>query len=385
MAEELGCPQEYTAVIHWRGGSRPYTSPGVDALTSVRWNRTINDISEAAITIAKDEAPECCGLLSDVSPWIHELSIYRDGALVWQGPILRTIENRLRGQLRVEAVDVAAWLGVTMNTYVLRFVDNVGPTQSGPVQQIAETIINLNINDPGFSTPPDWCNILPFIVRNDSPNPIKFEKDGSTDVAIWLVPVLQIMDDELVPRGLEYTTVGRRLILGRAQTASDRPQARLTLDDIAGDVEIIKDGTSAAAIVWATNQVKEDIADAAFGLSGNTGTAYGRLDRLVLSSAENMDGYDLLQLAQASIVGRFPTPIALSVPNGSRLLPSAPVTIDQLVAGVRIDVTATGMCGDRTVGYRLSDLEVEWGDSGEQVAMSLVPLGDDPPPPEPEP
>lgn len=368
-------------MIHWRGGSRPYTSPGVEALTSVRWNRVINDTSEGVITIAKSLAPECCGLLGDVEPYVHELSIYRDGALVWQGPIHRTVEGR--HTLRVEARDVTAWLDRVVNTYVLRFVNAAGPMHAGPVQEIADTIIRLNLTDPTFSVPSDWAKILPYIVRQDSATLTKFEKDGSTDTAVWVVPILRIMDDELVPRGLEYTTVGRRLLLGRPQTASDRPQARLTLDDFAGEVEIVKDGSAGSAVVWATNQGSQDISDGSFGASGNLNTVYGRLDTLVVSQAENMDAYDMLQLAQASIVGRFPVPLAMSVPVGSQLLPTAPVTIDQLVAGVRLDVTATGMCSDVTVAYRLSDLEVEWGDSGEQVAMALVPLGDDPPPPTP--
>lgn len=381
VAGVLGCAQEYRAVIHWRGGARPFASPSVDALTSVRWTRTVNDVSEGVITIAKAAAEDCCGLLGEIEPWVHELSIYRDNDLVWQGPIVRTVESR--SSMRIEAQDVAAWLGRTINTMVLRFVllDPLLPAHAGPVQEIADTIIQTNLLDPTWSTPPDWCRVVPYIVRDDSPTITKFEKDGSTDAAIWLVPVLKILDEELVPRGLEYTTVGRALLLGRPQTALDRPQARLTLDDIAGDVELIKDGASGAAIVWATNQVQDDIALAGFGLSGYTSTAYGRLDALILSQAENMDGYDLLQLAQASIVGRFPVPIGLSIPTGARLAASAPVTMDQLVAGVRLDVEATGMCSEVAVAYRLTDVEVEWSDSGEQVAVSLVPLGNDPAPP----
>ncbi len=369
-------------MIHWRGGSRPFTSPGVDGLTGVSWNRTVNDTSEAFITIAKGEAPDCCGLLGEIEPYIHELSIYRDEELVWQGPVVRTVESR--STFRVEARDVTEWLARTINTQVLRYVNVGDPVMpAGPVQGIAESIIDLNISDPGFSTPPDWCNILPFIVRDDSPVLTRFEKDGSTDAAIWLVPVLKILDEELVPRGLQYTTVGRRIVLGRPQTAADRPLATLTLDHIAGDVEVIKDGPSGSAITWATNQVREDIADAAFGLSGFTNTAYGRLDSLVLSQAEDMDGYDLLQLAQASQVGRFPVPIGISVPNGSRLTSDAPVLMEELVAGTRLNVITTGMCSNVTVAYRLTDVDVEWGDAGEQVAVSLVPLGNDPAPPTP--
>jgi hypothetical protein len=383
MAGVLGCPQQYSAVIHWRGGSRPFTSPGVDALTGVAWNRTVNDTAEAFITIAKGKAPDCCGQLGDVEPYIHELSIYRDGALVWQGPVVRTVESR--DTMRVEARDVTEYLARTINTEVLRYVstNTALPKHAGPVQQIARSIITLNLNNAGFSTPPDWCNVLPFIAEHDTTVLTKFEKDGTSNASIWLVPVLKIMDDELVPRGLEYTTVGRRLVLGRPQLAGDRAQATLTLDHIAGDVEVIKDGPSGAALMWATNQVRDDISDAAFGVSGFTNTAYGRLDSLVLSQAENMDGYDLLQLAQASIVGRFPVPIGLSIPNGSHLTADAPVTIDQLVAGARLNVITTGMCSSVAVAYRLTDVDVEWGDSGEQVAVSLVPLGDDPAPPTP--
>ncbi|WP_284576865.1 hypothetical protein [Streptomyces sp. 2P-4] len=342
----------------------------------------MNDTSEAFITIAKGEAPDCCGLLGEIEPYIHELSIYRDEELVWQGPVVRTVESR--STFRVEARDVTEWLARTINTQVLRYVNVGDPVMpAGPVQGIAESIIDLNISDPGFSTPPDWCNILPFIVRDDSPVLTRFEKDGSTDAAIWLVPVLKILDEELVPRGLQYTTVGRRIVLGRPQTAADRPLATLTLDHIAGDVEVIKDGPSGSAITWATNQVREDIADAAFGLSGFTNTAYGRLDSLVLSQAEDMDGYDLLQLAQASQVGRFPVPIGISVPNGSRLTSDAPVLMEELVAGTRLNVITTGMCSNVTVAYRLTDVDVEWGDAGEQVAVSLVPLGNDPAPPTP--
>ncbi|MFF2612384.1 hypothetical protein [Kitasatospora sp. NPDC058046] len=352
----------------------------MDSLTHVKWNRTINDVSEGQVTISKSLAPDCCGLLGDIEPWVHELTVYRDSELVWQGPVTRVVESRT--SLRIEGQDMAAWLGRVVNTYRLRFVNATGTTHAGPVQEIADTIIRLNVSDPGLSTPPDWCRMLPYIVRQDSPVTTRFEKDGSDDASIWLVPVLRILHDELVPRGLQYTTVGRALVLGRPQTASDRPQARLTLDDIAGDAQLIKDGPSGAAIVWATNQTGNDITGASWGLSGYTNTAYGRLDSLVVTQAENMSGYDLLQLAQASMLGRFPVPISLSIPAGSRLTATAPVTIDQLVAGVRLDVEATGMCSAVTVPYRLSDVEVEWSDQGgEQVGVSLIPLGYDPPPP----
>ncbi|MGA5497691.1 hypothetical protein ACPCSP_25340 [Streptomyces cinereoruber] len=374
---ELGCAQEYTAVIHWLGGARPFTSPGVSALTSVVWNRTANDTGEATILISKSMAgASCCGDLGRIEPWVHELSLYRDGELVWQGPIIRVTENRTR--FRVEALDVTAWLARCVNTTVLRYLatDPADPHHVGPVQEIAHRIITENLAGGLYAPTPDWPRMLPYIVRDDDSIVTRFEKDGTDDNSVWQVPILQIINDELVPRGLEYTTVGRALLLGRPQTTSDPAQARLDLDSIEGDVEIVRDGTAGATLVWVTNQNDEDISGAQYGVSGVVSGVYGRLDTLIRSTAEGLSAYDLWQLARASYNGRNPMPTSLRIPVGSSLSPRAPVTIRQLVPGVRIDVAAVGMCMGLTQPYRLSDLEVEWGDSGENVGISLVPIGD---------
>ncbi|MFC5072925.1 hypothetical protein ACFPN0_15340 [Kitasatospora cinereorecta] len=374
---QLGCAQEYRAIIHWRGGSLPFTSPAVASLTSVRWTRTINDISEATITIAKGSAGEaCCGLLGKIEPYAHELTIYRDSELVWQGPVLRVTENRTT--VRVEARDVVEWMARTVNTTLLRYLstNQADPMHVGPIQEIAETIIRQNLEGGLFASSPDWPVMLDYIVRDDDTVDARFEKDGSADTEIWIVPILQIMDDELVPRGLEYTTVGRALVLGRTQTTADPAQARLTLDSFAGDIEIIRDGTTAATLVWVTNQTDQDITGSQFGVSGVVSAYYGRLDTLIRTSAEGLSAYDLWQIARGSYPGRNPVPTSLRVPDGSRLAVTAPITMRQLVAGVRIDVAATGMCMGLSQPYRLSDVEVEWGDSGEDVGISLVPIGD---------
>lgn len=378
MAGLLGCPKEYRAVIHWRGGSRPFTSPGVSALTGVQWNRTVNDTAEGSVTIAKGEAGAgCCGLLGRIEPYAHELSVYRDSELVWQGPVTRTLENR--STFTVEARDVTEWLARTVNTTILRYVsaNAADPMHRGPVQEITETIIRRNLSSATWSSGVDWPRILPFIVRDDDPVVTSFEKDGSDNASAWIVPILQIMDEELVPRGLEYTTVGRALVLGRPQTTSDTAQARLTLDHITGDVQIVRDGPSGATLVWVTNQNGQEITGTQFGVSGVISQIYGRLDTLVTTQAEGLTAYDLWQLARASYNGRNPVPTSLTIPQGSSLSASAPVTMRQLVPGVRIDVSATGMCSSVTQPYRLADVDVEWDDAtGEQVGISLIPIGE---------
>ncbi|WNI20290.1 hypothetical protein [Actinacidiphila sp. ITFR-21] len=377
MAELLGCPQQYRAIIHWRGGARPFTSPDVSALTAVKWNRTLNDTAEGTITIAKGTAgADCCGLLGQIEPYAHELTLYRDTELVWQGPVIRTRETR--ATFVVEAHDVTEWLARTVNTTVLRYLstNTADPMHMGPVQEIAHTIIRLNLQAGLFASQPDWPEMLPYIVRLDDPVKASFEKDGSDNASVWIVPILQIINDELVPRGLEYTTVGRSLLLSRPMTTADPAQARLTLNDIAGDVQIVRDGPTGASIVWVTNQVGDEISGTEFGVSGVISPEYGRLDTLIKTSAEGLTAYDLWQIARASYNGRYPVPTSLTIPEGSTLAPTAPVSMRQLVPGQRIDVAATGMCNDLNQPYRLADVEVEWGASGEQVGVGLVPIGE---------
>lgn len=349
----------------------------MSALTAVKWNRTLNDTAEATITIAKGAAGvACCGLLGRIEPYAHELTLYRDTELVWQGPVVRTRETRTT--FVVEAHDMTEWLVRTVNTTVLRYVstNTADPTHQGPVQEIAETIVRLNLQGGLFASQPDWPAMLPYIVRLDDPVKASFEKDGSDDKSVWLVPILQILNDELVPRGLEYTTVGRSLVLSRPMTTADPAQARLTLNDIAGDVQIVRDGPTGASVVWVTNQVGAEIAGTQWGASGVVSPEYGRVDTLIKTSAEGLTAYDLWQLARASYNGRFPVPTSLTIPDGSGLAPTAPVSMRQLVPGQRIDVAATGMCNDLTQPYRLADVEVEWGSSGEQVGVGLVPIGE---------
>jgi len=376
MADVLGCAGEYRAVIHWRAGHAPYTSPSVDALTAVSWNRTANDVSEASITIAKAGAQDCCAQLADLHPWAHELTIYRDADLVWQGPVTSPVRET-RDSFVISAQDMLAWLARTVNTTQIRYTSTQPDTQGrhrGPVQWIAWDLLDKNLRGP-LSMPADPADILPYVRRYDSEDSVSFEKDGSDNTAVWNEYLLTIFDDELAKRGLEYTTVGRSIILRGPATAKDPAQARLTPDDIAGDIEVTRDGSSAATYAFATSQQQDDISGGLTVGTGTVGTPYGRLDWLVKTSADGVDEDALRQMARQALRGRYPAPTTITIPSGSRLANTAPLTIHQLVPGERIDFVTTGFCMEIMQGFRISDVDVEWGTSGEQVAISLVPLG----------
>ena len=398
MSGRLGCAQQYSAVIHWRGGGQVYAL--VPELTGLAWGRTLNAVSEANISVAKRSmTPECCQAVGATEPWIHELTLYRDTELVWQGPVRRTVEDR--ESFVIEAVDVLGWLEKLVNTWVVRYVaasgsDDPGPPPANgryrrPVTEIAQNIIRLNLMDSGLSVPPDWPNIFDFIVRRDTTAAIRFEKDGSSNTSIWTEYVLFILD-ELTKRGLQYSTVGRSILLMDPTTTATLPMARMSLDDIAGNVEVIRDGTSTAVLGFATNQKTDNITGGRTVIVGETGTEYGRLDTLVKlqtdedASAGEIDE-ELEQAAEDALAGRYPTPIAISVPDGAQLSPTAPVQIHELVCGWRIDMETRDFCTQIGQPFLLTDVAVQWDQGQEKIAISLTPLADpygQPLPPDPD-
>lgn len=380
----LGCPQTYSAVIHWRGGAQPYPAASMERLTDVKWSRTINDISEGEITVLKGNiSPECCEALGKAEPWVHELSIYRDTELVWQGPIISTTARR--ETITINARDVFSWLDKLVNTWRVTYTAATPDAQgrkAAPITYIAWNHLRLNLEDSSLSVPSDYPGIMDYIVRRDTGLPtIKVEKDGSTNTAIW-AEYLGNMWREWAKRGLTWTTIGRRLLLRGKPTSSTRALARLTLDDFAGEIEVIKDGSTAATYGFATTQSSQNIskdgdeeASKTLG-TGRTGTAYGRLDVLVHVDEEKVTDADLREAARDAIAGRYPVPLTITIPDGSTLTTTAPVRIAQLVPGERFDVLADAFCTPVVQGFMLSDVDVSWQNGSEKVAISLVPLAD---------
>lgn len=414
----LGCPQEYRAVFHWRGGAQVYGPPMVAALTSVDWGRTVDDVSEAKISIDRQSLTgDCCQTLGGrigadgtvqggLEPWIHELTLFRDTDLVWQGPVTRTVESR--AGFTVEAMDVAAWLDHVVNTWRMTFKDKPNPDKyrvKGPVTKIAETILYLNLVRSSLSPKMgeskksflarlfgrflrhateaetaalresgDWAGIMDYLVRMDTDEVIRFEKDGSDNKAIWAEYVGNILR-ELTKRGLLFTTVGRSLVLRGKPSSKTRAVARLSLDDFLGDVEVIRDGASAATASWATSQDQQNPTRGRTEIVGEWGTEYGRLD--VLTKVSDANAEELRHAAKNNLEGRYPAPVTINVPSGAQLSPRAPVSMEDLVGGERLDVVSTGWCTQIGQGFMLSDLSVSWTKgSGEKVGISLVPLSD---------
>ncbi|RFU83615.1 hypothetical protein DY218_27295 [Streptomyces triticagri] len=371
----LGCASDYQAQIVWRENGRVFGSPVLDGVTDVGWSRSLNDVSEATVTIARQgNDPACCGILGEVTPWVHELLILRDGVRVWEGPVIKVTEGR--SEIVLEAKDVFAYLDRCKNTFKMRYVEATPDEEGrrrGQVTWIAEHILHLNLELSSLSQPPDYPRIMEYIVRRDSSKVIKYEKDGSSNTSVWAEYVGNILR-ALNKRGLHWTTVGRTLYLIAGLSENDPPLARLGLDDILGDLQVITDGNALATASWAHDQDQQDISKGRAVGTGYFGTAYGRVDLITRVDEEEPDEEDLREAARSALAGRYPIPWAISMPENSQLHPDTPLDVNDLVCGERVDVSTQGMCTELLQPFRISDVEGTWSQkTGEKIAITLVP------------
>src|SRR5688572_2357922 len=127
IVKRLGCAQSYTALVwYWDrsiGKIRYYTE--LTGITSLSWERVLDEFSEARIRFRPRLGDDCCGKLRPIVdaqgqllepgiwPWAMELAIYRDGELVWMGPIFSIDEtvqpDESTDYIQITARDFLAW------------------------------------------------------------------------------------------------------------------------------------------------------------------------------------------------------------------------------------------------------------------------------------
>lgn len=269
---QLGCAQSYSAAIHWRGGAQVFVPANQigSALTAVTWDRRLIEVSTGQVVIAKQSlTADCCGLLGSVFPWCHELTIYRESTLVWQGPVSVVTEDQ--DTLTVAALDIASWLARLVNTHSLNH-----PTTAVDIVSIARDVITLNLNDSALAVPvKDWPQMLSYLAFTNAGVTIKLNRKS-----IWTDTVLNIVTN-MANKGAEWTTVGRRMVMRAPATSATRARARLTPDDLPGGVQVQRDGTDAATRVFATSQTDTDDGITVTTALNPASAVCGRVDQIV--------------------------------------------------------------------------------------------------------
>jgi len=349
--------ETHTAMVYDRGG---FTRLGViDPLTAVSWERVRDDISFGRITTTQPTM-QCLRLLEQIEPNRHELVIFRGTERVWEGPITLIVYGR--DTVEIEARDVMH--------YAYRTVMRVGYNNAYPnvttTTQRAVNVLTGELARKEALDPP--INVLPHLVAVHSAN----DSRTSRNTAPSQSTVFEDVDSMAAKAGLDYTVVGRSIVLFNVHTNIGQT-AQVTEADFIGDVIVTAYGMEHATKAW-VNDGQGNIGYAGVDVDPYYGeweildSAY---DEEKGSDAPTLD--ELFSQAARNIAGRNPVPLTVRVPEGSRLNPNGALSIADLVPGVHIPLRATLTARVVNQMQRLNKVQVtEDSSSGEVITVSMT-------------
>lgn len=303
-------------------------------LNKLSFSRELSEVSQASL---EAQMPEDIANL--IEPWVYRLSVYRNDVLVWHGAVTKV--RSVGKSVKLEAAD-----GAVM--FDRRRIPLNRTWRQHDATQAMTTMVEDGL---GYLDPVDLVDNL-----------IAYES------RIWVTShyvageamVADAVSD-FVDQGLVWTVAAGRLLIG--PVGARRSTAQITDRDFDGEVAIIKDGTEMVTDALVVGKGVNAIYTAG-------PTPYG-----MLQTIEKDDGavreYECEQAAKRLVEDLRQAPRSIEVSGASRLLPSAPISIEELIPGVRVPVASnqTGITVGSTM--QLTKLDVDVSDSGETVKITL--------------
>ena len=376
---QLGCGHN-KVYAYVKGGQHMLGE--ITPLVSVEWGRLRDDLSHCQITTAGFRN-DCGEMLASLRTWMHELVVFRDGVRVWEGPITR-IQDTPQG-LTIEAKDVMVWpyRRIMRQGYndAFRVVNGVEFGDFTVVERARLIILNaLARDDP---------NVIPYLTTFNFPD----DAGQSRIVPDYSKTSWEEVDDLAATAGLDYTTVGRRIILWDTHRAIGKLQ-ELRNDNFSNSPIVTEYGMLLATTYAVTNNsgifgvVERDplgygpveLLASAFGESEADAGAV--VEEVLTSEARLALEKVLTSQAERGIASRYPAPVQVRVPDGSTLTPETEVDINHLIPGVWVPLRASGTLREIAQWQKLDVVNVtETADEAEKVSVTFSPApngGQDP-------
>ena len=327
-------------------------------LSSARWERVRDEISTAQVTVPTSE---CCDLLGELRTVLHELHVYRNGELVWQGVITR-IEYEYE-QVQVYAKDM---LWVAKRT-VLDEGYNYNSPLVGNVIEVMDWLLRHKTYGK-YGDPWNMVNHLQPVRHADEPVTHRVAN-------AWQFYVWEDFDKFAEDNGADYTVVNRDIFYFDTHLAWNILPP-LDPNFLSEFPRVVEYGNELATRGVVTNGQGQA------GVATNGGLAeYGVIDLLIsnqqegtvtpAATPEEVAGW--ANTAGRNISDRWPAPLAVVVPENSTLMPGSPWEMADLIPGSWYQVNITQLCRDVTGWHRLQHVGVsESAPQGETVQITSV-------------
>jgi hypothetical protein len=374
----LGCGH-HRIFLYDRGGK--VLRGEITPLARVNWGRRRDDIYSGIFDTNGFDA-DCAQLLREMRCWLHEIVVFRDGVRVFEGPITRISLGQTN--VEIEAKDVMAYVyrRIMRQGYndAFRIVNGEQVGLSSAVERATRIIMN--------ALAPDDPNVLPYLTSLNYPDDARV----SRSVPDFSRTAWEEVDDLAATGGIDYTTVGRRIVVWDTH----RPLGRLPelRESNFLDPPVVSEyGMQLATGFGVTNNngvygfaERDNTPDNAYGIIEQLASAYGEEEsqgneETMTSESRTRLEEILTAQAERNIAGRYPTPLVVRVPDGSTLTADTPVNINDLVPGVWIPLRAKTAVREVAQWQKLDLLTVEETEAGERVMVTMSPApnqGEDP-------
>lgn len=332
------CAAEYAARITDRSGA---VVADAVTLTAVEWNRLLNGTSTATVAIRPEG--DCCAQMGNVRTWGHTLTIFRNGAFVWSGPIVDP--KWTPDEVTVQAVDISGWLA--------RRVPHANATyNNSDLTVIAQWLIDNGFepDDPGHTV-----NIVaPALV-----------KGGRS----YLKDVGQSLDhlSDLADTGIDWTVVGTEFVL--MPDNWNQSVGSLSDEDMPDGMSVAEDGTALTTRWVVAGGSEHNLV----GESGGPDPFYGLLERY-----EEQSSVTSVTAATAAAKAKLATsrvaPVFIDT-SSVTISPEAPIDVQSLVPGWSLDIATSSTC--RNIGQRLkiTGVKVSMVEGGAEEIQVTVASG----------
>lgn len=365
----LGCGTN-RVFLYDRGGVRRLGE--ITGISSLKWERVRDDISTCNLTVTGWD-DDCGALLAGVRSWVHELVVFREGPngteRVWEGPV--TLPTWNADTVTIEAKDVMIY---PYRRVLRTAVNDAYPNTTAVTTRAKEILQNaLVYDDP---------NVLPYLNPQESSG----DAQSSRVVRAFDDTSWGVVDDMAAKSGLDYTTVGRSIILWDTHNPLGY-LPEMTDGDFSEAVHVSEYGMRLATNYAVTNN-NGVYGEAIRGYEGDEPLYYGHIEMLnsaygqaegaaleetLTPEAQAALEAKLTSQAERNIADRWPTPLVVRVPDNSYLNPELNIGINQLVPGVFIPLRSSLALRNVTQIQKLDRVTVTQDDKGEKIAVIMSP------------
>lgn len=361
----LSC-EKHKAYIYDRGGRRQIGL--IEPLSRVKWERKRDDMSIATV-YATAVSEECGRTLGLVEAGRAELVIFRGKARVWEGPITRV--SYQADNVEIEARDVVHYANRTImwNEY-----DNKHPNTSSVLDRMKRIFIAELSRKEALDPPINVLANIQYIYVDEAGQAV--EARTSAHTLPYEMTVFEHLDSYAARGGIDYTVVGRSILLFDTHQRIGQT-AMVTKDDFIGDPIITQYGMELATRVVMTDGKGH------WGSAGGVDDYYGEWEVLHQAYDEDAKGADPedipstaemeSQAQRAYSQGKVP-PMVVRIPDNTRLNPNGVLTVEDLVPGTWIPLSAKLPGRTLSQMQKLDSMTVEeTAKGGEIISVTLSP------------